>query len=692
MIRTAEDPPRHVLVIGGQCEGGARLEGLEEAARALHRVLTDPKLGGCVDRGEESLLIGTSLGRNRVIDAVEQAAEAARRDRGCLVLALLGHGEGAEGAPLHFVTSGRTGDPELVNVDVPSLLGSVANHPGLNGLIAIVDTCLAGGAAPATPSVTVGRQDGAIRFSLLFAATAKEPAFDLRLSREVTRLIEDGLPGAGHYLKIDDGLMQQLRNRIEGQQPGQFTFDGGAYVGDGLWLAHNRTISLDRTLGSIASKAMHDAVCRIDPNLQLSSEQELDAWLRQNEQAADGRSRAAYLRLREVLADLQTGNRSLAVLKQVFGQDLTEERLQLAAMLAGLPLSFLHQEPPRSVREVVEYAVHHGSSAQGKQRTLAHLVAAMTHVTGQGDLPRGVLAWAQELELIAMANSRLRDLSHQPHEEAAPRLVVVLDDDGGEHVVRMEAWLLYGRAILGRQRFPCAGGGEYLRKALADVITWVSPWANLAGKRLKRIDVAAPTLVLLDSPAEDQVVRRQKLGANYTVTTRWSGLLTPPPDITVHEMLQVGQQLLDSMNETCSGPAWLRPHEVKTVEQLQTLLVNRGFGQQVWGVACLPEIEWELVAQELLEHTPALIWPRQKIHSDERMIKESVLKHWQGLPQQIADAYRQHLSGNTASDDGRAPLAAVRAAWHDEDWQAFCMRRARAAVTAPDEMMFEEQA
>ncbi|MEU3290111.1 hypothetical protein [Streptomyces longwoodensis] len=686
-----DEPPRHVLVVGAQCEGGGRLAGLEEAANDLHRVLTDPSLGGCIDRDAQSLLVGTSLGRNRVVDAVNEAARAAQDDGGCLVLALLGHGEGADGAPLHFVTSGKAGASALENVDVPSLLAAVVNHPGLAGLIVIVDTCLAGGSVPAAPAITSGQQEGNVRSAILFAASAKEPAFDMQLSRELTRLIEGGLPGAGDFLKVDDALREALRERVRGQQPGTWDFQGGAYAG-GLWLARNRAVTRDPAPGSIGGMALLEALRRIDPELQLLTEREAQEWVLKNAQAATGRSRASVYRLREVLSDLRTVDKSLKALIQSFGPNLTEDRLQLAALLAGLPLSFLDREPPRTLRDVIEYAVHRGSGVHGQQRTLARLVAAMAHVSGQEDnVPPAVCRLVEELELTAVVNSRLRELKHQSAQETGPRLVVVLEDDGSEHVVRVDAWLLYGRAVLSRESFPCTQGNQSLEKALDEVVVWCSPWANLAGKRLQRIDVAAPTLVLLDSPAEEQVVRRRKLGLNYIVTTRWSGMLRPPPDVTVHEMLQVGRQLLDSMGDPCSGPVWLGRQETETVERLQALLDNRGFGQHVWALSRLPEKGWELMAQELLEHTPALVWPRQRVSGDAEMIKESVQKNWQALPQQIALDYRQHLHDFGARSDKQAPLAAMRAAWHDEEWQDFCTRRAKVSVTAPIEFVSKEQ-
>ncbi|MBG7696633.1 hypothetical protein HCJ76_00590 [Streptomyces sp. MC1] len=693
-MTAATSPIRHVLVVGAQCEGGARLEGLEDAARALHAVLVDPELGGCADRGEHSLLVGTDLSGRRVHEAVESAAQAARRDGGPLVLALLGHGEGAEGAPLYFVTSGKENAPPLSNVNVPALLGDLVNHPGLNGVIAVVDTCLAGGATPNTPTITAGRQGGHVRFSLLFGATAQEPAYGLRLSREVTRVIEEGLPDGGEFLKVDDGLMARLDDRLEGQQAGRYVFDGATSSEDELWLARNRAAFPSRSLGPVSDKVLRDAVRRIDGGLRLSTEGELAAWLEENQQGASGASWAAVHRLREVRAELEVGRRTLSVVNKVFGPDLTDGDLRWVGMLAGLPLPFLWREPAPTLRDLVEHAVHHGSDAGGRPRALARLVASMTHMTGHGDrLPDEVALWAQQLELTTTVNDHLRDLDHRPHGESALRLVLVLADDGGETVVRVDAWLLFGRAVLGSKRFPCDPGGEDLKTAMGEAVAWAVPWANAARMRLMHIDVAAPTLVLLDNPPEEQVVRKQKLGANYTVTTRWSGLLTPPHGATVHEMLQVGEQLLASLGHSDRvGPRWLHAEQLRTVEHLQTHLSNHGSGQHVWAVSSLPETDWDSLAQELLEHTPALLWPRQKAVNDNHAIERSVGKHWQALPQSVAKAYRRHLSGACPNhDDDLGALAAVRVAWHDEDWQEFCKRRSWTVLRAPDETTYKER-
>ncbi|MYR45505.1 hypothetical protein [Streptomyces sp. SID5910] len=691
-MSSATNPPRNVLVVGAQCRDGSRLEGLEEAAQALHAALVNPRLGACADRGGDSLLVGTGLGRDRVVAAVERAAQAAQRDGGPLVLALLGHGESGEGTPLHLVTSGRENDPELSNVAVPALLGGVLNHPGVSGLIAIVDTCFAGGAVPDSSRITAGRQDGSVQFALLFAATAKEQAFDMRLSTELVRLMEEGRPGPEEVLKLDDNLLDRLSERIQGQQPGLSSFRGTASLGAPLWLARNRAAGSGGPLGPIAGKAVRETVQRIDPGLRLSTEEEIAAWLKVDSPSVNGASWYAVQRLRELLGELTAGRKTLNVISTAFGTALTEDNLRLAGMLAGFPLDFVRHEAPR-LRDLVEHAVHHGSAAEGSQRALAHLVAALAHITGHSDrLPEEVIAWAEDLELAPAVNSRLSDLNEQRDEVQAPRLVLVLADEGTEDVVAVDAWLLFGRAVLTNQRFPCGRQRNSLTAAMTEAISWAAPWANIVGRPLQHIDVAAPTLVLLDCPPEEQLVHKAKLGVNYVVTTRWSGLLTPPAGMTVDDMLQVGERLLASLEGgACLGPTWLHEEHLTALEELQDHLSNHGRGQKVWSLTSTPETDWEFIAQELLEHTPALVWPRHKDISDARLLKDSVARHWQALPEQIAHAYRTQLSGTSPGEDGLEPLATVRAAWHDTHWQVFCQRRARAVVRAPHETTPKER-
>ncbi|MGW2287020.1 vWA-MoxR associated conflict system protein [Streptomyces phaeochromogenes] len=685
----AGNPIRHVLVVGAQCEGGDNLEGLEDAARDLHAVLVDPDLGGCVNR-EGSLLLGTNLGADAVRKAVERAAEAARDDGSPLVLALLGHGEGGEGAPLYFVTSGRRNAQPLANLDVSSLLEAALNHSGLTGLIAIVDTCFSGAAVPNASATTAGLQGGMTRGSLLFAATAKQPAFGMQLSRQLALLIREGLPDAGHFLEVDSALLQELRDRIAGQNVGRNNYDGDPYPGDSLWLARNRRACLNHSLGSVSSEVVRAAVRRIDPSLRLSTEAEIDAWLRENPPTAGVGPWAAVQRLHEVKDELTAARRTLAVGNKVFGPDLTEESLRLAGMLAGLPLHLVRQERAPTLRNLVEHAAHRGRDVHGSHRALAHLVAAMTHVARPGArLAEEVTALALDLDFSFTVNSRLGEL-----DEGTTRLVLVLADDGGESVVRVDAWLHFGRAVLGNKRFSCGPGAEGLKTALAKAVAWAAPWANVAREPLEHIDVAAPTLALLDFPPEEQFVGTRRLGVNYTVTTRWSGLLTPPPDTTLEDMLQVGERLLASLKDGtgCTGPKWLHEEQLGTIERLREHLGNHRVGRQVWAVASLPKTDWALMAQELLEHTPALVWPRQRHVTDDQVIKASVEKHWRALPRQIARAYQDHPTGVVQSlNDDLGHLAAVRAVWHDKDWHAFCARRARAVVQAPHEMTPKER-
>ncbi|GGU41815.1 hypothetical protein [Streptomyces coeruleorubidus] len=688
--------PRHVLVVAAQCTGAEELPGLEEAAHRLHRVLVDPDIGACVDRGEGdtgSLLVGTALGKARVEAALATALARAKADGGPLVLALLGHGTGGCGGPLYFVTSGSVQDPAIGQLDVPSALGTVANEPGLSGLMAVVDTCHAAAALPGAQSATAGLQQGALCLSLLFAASAHLPAWDMSLSVRLAELLEKGVADAGEYLTVDDRLIEELRDRITVQEPGGCTFNGSPVPGRSLWLARNVQAATDRSAGGLGPTAyarMRKVLRPLDGTDAIDSAKQLADWLAGLQQ--ERRGLPAVRRVLEFQRDLRTCEATLTVLEETFGPALTDDLLRKAAARSGFPLDVVIQVPCSSLRDLVEYAVLDASpvAPDRRLRMLVHFVAALAHLTGAGEvLPERLTTWATQWGVTTSLNSRLRELAR-----ATPRLVLVLADDGGADVVRVDASLLFGSAVVHTAEFPCGPSRDALVCALDEAVGWALSWLSAAGAQLSAIDVSVPTFLLLDSPPEEwRVVRgRRMLGVDYDVTTRWSGLLTPPPGVRLDDLLHTGSQLLTALQTGAqSGPSWLAPDDLSSLEALQDFLGRRRTGSCVWGVSTLPETDFGLMLEELLIHTPALIWPRHFDVTDPRALRDVVAEHWDALPEHLVRAFQGRLD-NSLGGDGPRHLADIRTTWHDAHWQAFCQRRAGRAVVAPHDLTPKERA
>ncbi|WP_331724238.1 hypothetical protein OG416_35635 (plasmid) [Streptomyces longwoodensis] len=690
-------PPRHLLVVAAQCDKPDELPGLEDAGRRLHAALVAPELGDCVDRGEgHSLLVGHAPGRTRVEDAITEAVELAKRDGGPLVLALLGHGLGGCGGPLYFVTSGSQNDPVSKQLDVSSVIGAAANDASLGGLIAVVDTCYAGAALPAPQAVTSGVRQGNVSFSLLFAASAQMPAWYLGLSETLASLMEEGVPDAGDHLLIDEQLTKVLRSRIVTQTPGHVNFDGAPLPGGPLWLSRNAQAARRRAVGSLgplAQERLRKVLRPFEGTAGIGTEADLKAWLAQADAASQPWGHALQ-RVREFHDDLRTCSDALRALDDAFGATLTENLLRRAAARTRLPLELVTRTPCPSLRDVVEHAVvlAPGTRTSERLRPLAHLAAALTHVTGLPTLPERLTTWAQNIGITTAVNSRLHELAR-----ATPRLVLVVADDGGEQIVRVEASLLFGEAVVHIARFPCTSGGE--AAALEAAVGWALSWLTAAGEKLVPVDLSVPTLLLLDPPLEERKLgrRRRMLGIDYDVTTRWSGLLAPPPGVTLDEMLQTGKQLLSALygeGRGGSGPEWLGSEELTSVEALQELLDRRQAGASVWGVSAWPESDdvFGLMVEELLIHSPALLWPRRKDIADVHALRDAVTRHWPSLPEKLIHACKSRLGVCRDGEEAPGPLAEIRAAWHDEHWQAFCLRRAGRAVTAPPEVTPKERA
>ncbi|MFB7054937.1 hypothetical protein ACFCXT_17680 [Streptomyces vinaceus] len=686
-----------MLVIGAQCKGAEELPDLEGAARRLHRVLVDPDLGACLDRGEGetgSLLVGTALGKPTVEKALATAVARAKDDGGPLVLAMLGHGMGGCGGPLYFVISGSTGDGAIHQLDVASAIGTVTNEPGLSGLIAIVDTCHAAAALPGPQSATAGLQQGSLSLSVLFAASAHLPAWDMNLSVQLAELLESGVPNAGQFLTVDDQLIKELRSRISTQEPGGFMFNGAPVPGESLWLSHNVQANVRRSVGSLGSVAyerLHKLLRPLKGTEGINSSEQLADWL--GGPGQEHLDHPAVQRILEFQRDLTFCASALAVLEETFGSALTNDLLRKAAARAVFPLDVVVQVPCPSLRDLVEHAVlHQPAEDPSRQRwTLVHFVAALAHLVIPRDiLPQRLTAWAAKSGATTALNTRLIELSG-----ATPRLVLVVADDGGEDVVRVDASLLFGSAVVHTAEFPCEPGPGAPVAALDDALAWALSWLGAAGEWQVPVDVSVPTSLLLDPPPEEwRVVRgRRMLGVDYDVTTRWSGLLTPPPGIRLDDMLHAGSQLLSSLQSQAraAGPSWLDCDDLSSLETLQELLGRRRMGDCVWAVSTLPEKDFDLMLEELLIHTPALVWPRRGSVSDTQALQDAVAEHWRSLPKELIRAFQKRLE-SSLGDDIPGHLAEIRTTWHDAHWQAFCQRRAGRAVVAPQDVTPKEQA
>lgn len=695
-------PRRHVLVVGAQChiDSPAERANLERAAQGLHRALVDQDLGGCTDLGEgRSLLVDLAPGKEVVTRAIDAAVDRARKDGGTLVLAFLGHGVGGYGGRTYFVTSGSQNEQAVSHeLDVTSVIEAAVNDTALGGLIVVVDTCYAAGAVPSPASLTSGIREGRVACSLLFATSATMPAWNMRLSIALTGLIEEGMPDAGDHLLVDQRLTGRLRDRIiTTQTPADTTFNGTPLPGGYLWLSHNarapRRVAAG-SLGRVAQEQLRKALARLDVTEDIGSEAELKAWLAQ----ADTEARLkgpALQRVQELHTYLGVCTAALLVLNEIFGPKLTEDQLRQAILRTPhLPLELLERRPCPSLRDLVEHCVFLAPQREPRE-LLAQFAAALTHVSGRAEAPRRLLDWATNLSKSQTVNTRLRELA-----DAMPRLVLVAADDRTERVVRVEASLLFGEAVTRTERFECAPGGE--ADALDRAVSWALVWLSGTGERLLPVDLAVPTLQLLDSPLEWRKLggrRKYRLGSTYEVTTRWSGLITPPSGIHPHEMLTVGQELLAALrnvggdgevtddvgrDDDQRGPEWLGDEELASLEVLQNRLDMADMA--VWGMSVRPERDFALMAEELLIYSPALLWPWHERVPDVRPLRDAVARHWSSLPESLRTAHRnRHRNRSAPGDDTSGPLADIRAAWHDEHWQAFCRGHAGRQVVAPPE-------
>jgi hypothetical protein len=228
---------RRVLVIGSQCEALGELCFLPAAAQDVYAVMTDPERGSCVSALDgKGLLINPTVQKAK--EAIRTAYAMAAKDEATLFIAYIGHGE-HYGNDFYLLPLNATPAPtsdtaihltQLIKEQHRISLGRV------DGLGVLVDACYSGAAAISVAEQWVRELQATLRFEVMTATSADRPAADGCFSRNLARILSDGL------VDVPDPHLRcvHLRGRLERACPGQDPPQHPAYNPDEtLWLAKN---------------------------------------------------------------------------------------------------------------------------------------------------------------------------------------------------------------------------------------------------------------------------------------------------------------------------------------------------------------------------------------------------------------------------------------------------------------------
>jgi len=254
---------RRILVIGSQCASlPPPLSFLPQAAVDLHAVMTDSEVGGCTDAAPRGLLIDPTVAEARA--AIKAAFRAAAAEEATLFLALIGHGTYA-GRDFYLLPLDGVDPPDSDSgVQLVQLVKEQhRRHPGLDGLVVLIDTCSSGVGALAAATDWVSELEGDLRFEVLTAA-ADRPAYDGCFTRELVACLREGLDGIpGEYLRSEH-VQRVIEGRCKKQKPQHLTYNADP----GLYLAKN-VVHARRSVGpSWAGTAAAETIQRLTAWLQ----------------------------------------------------------------------------------------------------------------------------------------------------------------------------------------------------------------------------------------------------------------------------------------------------------------------------------------------------------------------------------------------------------------------------------------
>ncbi|GAA2931271.1 MULTISPECIES: vWA-MoxR associated conflict system protein [Streptomyces] len=671
---------RMLLIVAPQNAAKGSLDALEDAARALGEVLQHDELGHCApalaDRGV--LLYGTDITQVRIEAAVRAATRRAGEVGATLVLAFLGHGMAPPGRPELYLM-GSDAQPEMMStaVNVGQLIVQAAEHPGVNGVIGLVDTCHAAGAVPDVKALVAGVRGGRTRVSLLMASGAEQEAFDLTFSRQLAELLRRGIPDAGRQASVS-ALREKLRHMITGQDVVSTEHDGDHLAVQGLWLAHNACYAgSDRPgPGALGAEDLKAALETVGPSVawpepwSLTELDRLRHDIQTIKETGTGIGPMALLhRAVHVVDGLRICLATQSFLTSWAGRQLTTQRLRraLPALAADVYALVPGTTGTALLTDLLELLVLRAPRL-GDSRTalLTKFVAALGADAGLDLSASEVTAWADACGARIELNDAQEDLARGM---AAQRLRLVVSlhatvaDDWPES---LSLWLLDGGTVCERAEVACVPTQAAIEAKLGEAMRWARRHARLRQAPLKHVDVAVPTaLILRWKPEETDFGVR--LGVNHDVVVRWSMRLNPPAHLWwINDHARAG---LEKMSDCAAGAPvdWLAEHDAS---QPQDLAERLRAGRYTRAVAFAQRpAHLRQVMELLLAYVPVVLWPdsNHRLSLNEQSLLDLF---WDHLPTQLAEAYRQRWQGGCAAPSDR--LADLRSVWHDLEWLDFC--------------------
>ncbi|WP_158933482.1 hypothetical protein [Streptomyces sp. NRRL S-1868] len=665
-------------MIASQCEKEGLLTDLESVAHSLYEVLTDPRIGNFeAPTDVTSLLVGKEVTKSDIDKAISEAAVRAGATDAVLLLAFIGHGA-ASGFASHLGFAASDSDLALPTtlVSVNEWLTKVAMTPGIQEVIALVDTCRAGGAIPNFQEINASERQGGVNISLLTPASAHEDTHGLRFTRNLTSILKSGIRGTEPYISVDAAFEEMEKTQPVADYPLRFK---GNRFSSFSWLAHNVLYesTVGPALGRVGEIELRSALSPLgkeDAVAKISKITELDKLRQELLKLASDVVHVADLQgAIRVIDGLRQAHRTKELLDSWPGQ-LTSDRLMRAARLANSKtLQEVESSGSHFARECVEALRLRSPRIQCSPTVpLATFIALLAAEDGLDANTPEIKNWAKTLGATTELNDALAKLAEQKQESRLRLIISLHAAVADEWPEKLCAWLIDSGEKVASEEFPCAPNQRAIEERFGPILKWANKQARHLGTRVRRIEIAAPAPILASwHPEEAHVI--EYLGVSHDVVLRWSGRISPLEHLgPVNDIARMQLQKMQKDSASGAPVAWLGTKDTHESEKLIARLKSGSF-KPALALDHLPT-GLESLLEQLLIHRPIVLWTKHGTLPQETC--KTVEEHWDRLPGELSVAYRHHWrhmaeEADAASND-EATLAHLRTVWDDMEWLDFC--------------------